>query len=100
MANSLRSATSTTAVTPRKQPRNCCLTACRPWWYPDVDIDISTGMILHKKLTPEEALEAILFAILIRDLPEDFDGTLNAEVDDEGNVEVYVETKEENQLPC
>jgi hypothetical protein len=57
-------------------------------------------MILHKKLTPKEALEAILFAILIRDLPENFDAKMTAEFDDEGGVEVYVETKEEKTLPC
>ena len=57
-------------------------------------------MILHKKLTPKEALEAILFAILIRDLPEDFDADLRAEFDEDGGVEIYVDTKEEKSLPC
>ena len=57
-------------------------------------------MLLHKKLTPEEALEAILFAVMIRDLPEGFDAELTAEFDEEGNVEVFVTKKEDEKLLC
>jgi hypothetical protein len=59
-------------------------------------------MFLHKTLTPEEALEAILFAVLIRDLPEGFEAEMTAEYDEEGNVEVYVNTEkqEDEKLLC
>jgi hypothetical protein len=59
-------------------------------------------MLLHKKLTPEEALEAILFAVLIRDLPEGLDAQLTAEVDEDGNVEIWVNTEkeEDEKLLC
>ena len=54
-------------------------------------------MLLHKTLTPEEALEAILFAVMIRDLPEGLDAELTAEFDEDGNVEIFVAKKEENE---
>jgi hypothetical protein len=60
-------------------------------------------MLLHKKLTPEEALEAILFAVLIRDLPEGFQAELTAEYDEEGNVEIFVnpeKQEEDKKLLC
>lgn len=52
-------------------------------------------MILHKNLTLEEALEAIAFCIFFRDLPENFNGNITCELNEDGSVEVYAETLEE-----
>lgn len=45
--------------------------------------------ILHKQLTAKQALEYIAHTVFIRDLPEDFDGKITCELNDDGSVEVY-----------
>ena len=49
-------------------------------------------MILYKKLTEAEALENILFAILVKELPEDFDADMTARFTEDGEVEIFVDT--------
>lgn len=39
-------------------------------------------------LTPEQALEYIAYAVLYRDLPEDFDGEITCEFTEDGLCEV------------
>lgn len=49
----------------------------------------------HKTLSAEEMLEYIAFAVWQRDLPEEFDGEITCELNEDGSVEVY--TVEENK---
>lgn len=49
----------------------------------------------HKTLSAEEMLEYIAFAVWQRDLPEEFDGEITCELNEDGSVEVY--TVEENE---
>ena len=53
--------------------------------------------ILHKQLELEEALQYIAFAILKKDLPEDFDGDITCEMNDDGSVEIYVTETEDKE---
>jgi hypothetical protein len=48
----------------------------------------------HKTLTPQEALEYVAFAVWYRDLPEEFDGQITCELNEDGSVEVYVVDQE------
>ncbi len=50
---------------------------------------IMSGTTRHKTLTAQEALEYIAFAVWHRDLPEDFDGQITCELNDDGSVEIY-----------
>ena len=54
----------------------------------------------HKTLTLEEALEYVAFAVWYRDLPDEFDGKITCELNDDGSVEVYaVEEATEPEEP-
>lgn len=55
----------------------------------------------HKTLSVEEALEYIAFAVWHRDVPEDFDGEITCELNDDGSIEIYAtepESEEEATL--
>jgi hypothetical protein len=52
-------------------------------------------MIRKKTLSIEEALEYISFAIWQRDLPEGFEGEITCEMNDDGSIEVYASSKDE-----
>lgn len=54
--------------------------------------------ILHKQLTIEEALEYIAFAVWKRNLPEEFDGDITCEMNEDGSVDVYA-VMEKSELP-
>ncbi|MCK9567845.1 hypothetical protein M0R72_02695 [Candidatus Pacearchaeota archaeon] len=43
----------------------------------------------HKTLSVEEALEYIAFAVWHRDVPDDFDGEITCELNEDGSIEVY-----------
>lgn len=49
----------------------------------------------HKTLSVEEALEYIAFAVWHRDVPDDFDGEITCELNDDGSIEVYATDKPE-----
>lgn len=51
----------------------------------------------HKTLTVEEALEYIAFAVWHRDVPDDFDGEITCELNDDGSIEVYAMDKPETE---
>lgn len=55
-------------------------------------------MIRHKKLSIEEALEYIAFAVYNRDLPEEFDGEITCEMDEDGSVDIYA-VSEDGKAP-
>lgn len=48
-------------------------------------------MKLHKVLSIEEALEAVAYAVSMRELPDDFDGSITCSVNDEGDIEIVAE---------
>jgi len=48
----------------------------------------------HKTLSVEEALEYIAFAVWHRDVPDDFDGEITCELNEDGSIEVYALTPE------
>jgi len=50
---------------------------------------MSDGIIKHKTLSAEEVLEYIAFAVWHRHLPDDFDGEITCELNEDGSVEVY-----------
>jgi hypothetical protein len=47
----------------------------------------------HKTLSFEEALEYIAYAVWHRDVPDDFDGEITCELNDDGSIEVYAVDK-------
>lgn len=47
----------------------------------------------HKSLSAKDALEYIAFAVWHRDLPDEFDGEITCEMNDDGSVEVYAVDK-------
>jgi hypothetical protein len=51
-------------------------------------------MIIHKKLSMKEALEYIAFCVYYKDLPEEFDGEITCEMNEDGSVDVFA--SEEN----
>jgi hypothetical protein len=57
--------------------------------------------ILHKKLSIKEALEYIAMAAWYKDVPEEFDGEITCEMNDDGSVDLYASsmTKEEKEAP-
>jgi hypothetical protein len=50
----------------------------------------------HKTLSVEEALEYIAFAVWYRDTPDDFDGEITCELNDDGSIEIYAKDKDDN----
>ena len=57
---------------------------------------IMSEITRHKTLSVKEALEYIAFAIWHRDLPDDFDGEITCEMNEDGSIEVYAVEKTEN----
>lgn len=55
---------------------------------------VMTDITRHKTLTIEEVLEYIAFAIWTKDLPEEFDGEITCEMNDDGTVDVYAIEKD------
>jgi hypothetical protein len=60
-------------------------------------------MILHKTLSFEEALEYLAYAVMMRDLPDGFDGKITCELNDDGSIDIYAapsetEEKENNTM--
>ena len=53
--------------------------------------------VRHKQLTVEEVLEYVAFAVWSRDLPEDFDGDVTCEMNEDGSVEVYAVEENERE---
>lgn len=52
----------------------------------------------HKTLSAKEALEYIAFAVWHRDVPDDFDGEITCELNDDGSIEVYaIDPGQENE---
>jgi hypothetical protein len=45
--------------------------------------------VRHKTLSLEDALQYIAFAVWHKDLPDDFDGDITCELNEDGSVEVY-----------
>ena len=52
----------------------------------------------HKTLSVKEALEYIAFAVWHRDVPDDFDGEITCELNDDGSIEVYAMDKPEEAV--
>jgi hypothetical protein len=54
----------------------------------------------HKTLTVTEALEYIAFAVWHRDVPDDFQGEITCELNQDGSVDVYaVDPEVESDTP-
>jgi hypothetical protein len=49
----------------------------------------------HKTLSVEEALQYIAFAVWHMDMPDEFDGEITCELNDDGSIEVYATDKPE-----
>lgn len=47
------------------------------------------AFVRNKILTMEEALEYVAYAVLMRDLPDEFDGDITCEINEDGEVEIY-----------
>lgn len=58
-----------------------------------------SGITRHKTLTPQEALEYIAFAVWHIELPEEFDGQITCELNDDGSVEVYAIDQDSDTQP-
>lgn len=55
---------------------------------------VMTDITRHKTLTVKEVLEYVAFAIWTKDLPEEFDGEITCEMNDDGSVDVYATEKD------
>lgn len=55
---------------------------------------VMTDITRHKTLTVKEVLEYVAFAIWTKDLPEEFDGEITCEMNDDGSVDVYAIEKD------
>lgn len=52
----------------------------------------------HKTLSTEEALEYIAFAVWHKDVPDDFQGEITCELNEDGSVEVYATDPESESV--
>jgi hypothetical protein len=48
-----------------------------------------SNIVRHKTLSITEALEYIAFAVWHRDVPDDFEGEITCELNDNGSIDVY-----------
>ena len=51
----------------------------------------------HRTLSSKEALEYIAYAVWQRDVPDDFDGEITCELNDDGSVEVYALSPDDSE---
>lgn len=58
------------------------------------DWRVMADITRHKTLTVKEVLEYVAFAIWTRDLPEEFDGEITCDMNDDGTVDVYAIEKD------
>lgn len=54
--------------------------------------------IRHRSLTAQEVLEYIAFAVLHLDAPDDFDGEITCELNEDGTAEIYASSSDEEDV--